>query len=379
MDNSNKNQPLIDETQMGELGMTTEESPINQKELDTQDTQGVSWKQKLTMSALMIWITLTSSTMGILGPILVTYFKSDYFVVFATSFEFFIFFGLLYLFSVKNKVSPPEKCLIIQLGLFNAIMAMSLLYASEPTRTPPVMQSTLTGLAVLPSAVMRRLTFNKDTLYHKMWTTLSCLLLLASLILSGIPLVEDWSSNENDLWSIMWCFIYLFGVCARSYYNVIQEKYVRKTEYGPGIDLTTKQKFDNKIILSFFSRIVMICIIMPMFGVDWIGKNITQPLTDFNESFYEGFTTTHGGLLLQGFILCYFTLFFSAIYLNAISTNYHMILTAIANPTVALFFTIFPDLNPGIKYPWWIVISSLVCGIVSVAFWIKGESKIKKK
>lgn len=375
MDKSDKNQYLIDEAQLKEIGYD-EESPINNEELTNQ---GMSFKQKLIMSGLMIWITLTSSTMGILGPILVTYFKSDYFVVFTTSFEFFIFFGLLYLFSVKKKVSPPEKCLIVQLGIFNALMAMSLLYASDPTRTPPVMQSTLTGLAVLPSAIMRRLTFGKDTQYHKVWTTLSCLLLLASLVLSGIPMVEDWSTNENDMWSILWCFIYLFGVCTRSYYNVIQEKYVRRTEYAPGIDLTFKQKFNNKIILSFFSRIIMICMIMPMFGFDWIGKNITQPLTDFNESFYEGFTTVHGGLLLQGFIVCYFTLFFSAIYLNAISTNYHMILTAIANPTVALFFTIFPDLNPGIKYPWWIVILSLLCGIVSVAFWIKGESKIKKK
>ena len=50
-----------------------------------------------------------------------------------------------------------------------------------------------------------------------------------------------------------------------------------------------------------------------------------------------------------------------------------MILTNITNQSVAIFFTIFPELNHGIQYPLAVTISSLVLNVLSVVLWIKGE------
>lgn len=317
---------------------------------------------------LMTWVTITSSTMGILSPLLVTHFESEYFVVAATAIEFFVLFGIMFFTLVRDYKESLIWKHIIWLGIFNAYMAMSLLYASHPERTPPVMQSTLTGLAIIPSAIFRKLSFPDAPNYDMRFIGLSCLFLAGSLVAAAIPIADN-----NKHASYWWSLIYLSGVCARSYYNIIQEKYVRETEYTPGSPMNDREKLENRIRLSFYSRIIMIMVIIPAFGLEWIDNKDYEPFTKFDHSFHEAFTNLSHGGMLQGFIICYFFLFFSAIYLNAISTNYHMILTAICNPMVALFFTIFPDLNPGLHYPLWSVVASLGLSFVSVFLWMKGN------
>ena len=354
-------------------------------------TPAMSAADKWKLSALMAIVLVTSTVMGILSPLVVMYFESDYFVVFMTSFEFMIIFGLLYLFVTRNKGKPRQIGLISQLGIFNAIMAMSYLYASDPTRTPPVMQSTLTGMAIVPSAIMRRCMFGKSVTYNPILITFASIFLAGSLGLAAVPVITD---LHGDYVTVFWCMVYLFGVCARSWYNVIQEKYVRVTEYGAITDehgntvhgslgLTFRQKLGNKFELSFYSRLIMIACILPLFGVEWIGMSenttLLEPLIEFNSSMYVAFSSAKEGAILQGFIISYLCLFFSAIYLNGISTNYHMILTAVCNPMVGLFFTIFPQLNPGLQYPLWITLSSLGCGVISVVLWMFGEGDTAKK
>ena len=323
---------------------------------------------------LMSWVTLTSTIMGILSPLLVIRYESDYYVLFAISIEFFILFGIMFL-CVKEKTKMLKWKLIVQLGIFNAYMAITLLYASDPTRTPPVMQSTLTGLAIVPSAIFRKIAFPKSIKYNMIYITISCIFLLCSVIISGIPI-----ASNSDIYSFWWCLIYISGVCARSYYNVIQEKYVRCTEYVDNKILSSREKLDNRIRLSFYSRFFAIITIIPAFAFEWIQNTGIIPFEDFYDSFAESVQYNSSAVMLQGFILCYFGLFFSAIYLNAISTNYHMILTAICNPSVALFFTIFPELNTGIQYPIWSTIFSLVFSFLSIVFWMKGDiSNVENK
>ena len=72
-------------------------------------------------------------------------------------------------------------------------------------------------------------------------------------------------------------------------------------------------------------------------------------------------------------------MFMLGIYVNSISTNYTMITKVVISPSVAIFFTIFSDLNPGLKYPLWIVIVTVIASIISVILWLKGESKIEYK
>ena len=336
-------------------------------------------KQKCCMAVLILIVAILSAVMGIMAPIVIMTFSSDYFVTFMITLELFILFGLAWIFVVKDKSFPQKWKLILDLGISNAFMALFILYSSDPTRTPPVMQSTLTALTVVPAVLMRYCVFGKEHVYFdKVLNVVSIILLVASVAIAGYPLASD--IEHVDLMSIIWSVVYLVGICILTWYNVSQEKYVRltETEY---INTTDREKLDNKIILSFFSRIPMLIIVICAFGVEYVLvlNNETSPLLRFNESFYEAFTQLKSGLILQGFVLTYFVLFFSAIYLNAISTSYHMILTVISNPAVALFFTIFPSLNPGIQYPLWVTISSLILSISSVLFWIAGESQFFKK
>src|SRR4029078_7535187 len=82
-----------------------------------------------------------------------------------------------------------------------------------------------------------------------------------------------------------------------------------------------------------------------------------------------------GFILTQLFIFDCLFLFIISVYLNEISTNYNMILTNLTNQSVALFFTIFSNLNHGVHYPLSITILSMLCNIISVILWVKGESK----
>lgn len=240
------------------------------------------------------------------------------------------------------------------------------------------MQSMLTALTVIPAVLMRYCVFGKEYVYFdKILNVISIILLVTSVVIAGYPLADD--IRHINLVCIFWSVIYLIGICILTWYNVTQEKYVRQTE-TKYTNTTFREKLDNKIILSFFSRIPMLVIVIFSFGIEYllVLDNETSPLLRFNESFYQAFTQLESGLILQGFIITYFVLFFSAIYLNAISTSYHMILTVISNPAVALFFTIFPSLNPGIQYPLWVTISSIIFSVSSVICWIAGESQFFK-
>jgi len=50
-----------------------------------------------------------------------------------------------------------------------------------------------------------------------------------------------------------------------------------------------------------------------------------------------------------------------------------MILTNITNQSVAIFFSVFPNLNNGLKHPIYFTIPSLLFNIISVALWVCGE------
>ncbi|AYV78840.1 MAG: hypothetical protein Edafosvirus37_14, partial [Edafosvirus sp.] len=52
-----------------------------------------------------------------------------------------------------------------------------------------------------------------------------------------------------------------------------------------------------------------------------------------------------------------------------------MIASAIINPLTIVFFTIFDNLNSGIKYPLYVIIPGLFCSIIATILWIKGEKK----
>jgi len=113
-----------------------------------------------------------------------------------------------------------------------------------------------------------------------------------------------------------------------------------------------------------------------LFWLEYIFGYSDSPLTTFLNSFKTFFTNFEQTFLLELFIYDCLLLYVLSIHLNAISTNYNMILTNLTNQSVAIFFVIFPSLNNGIKHPVWIIMISLFFNIVSVCLWIRGEENV---
>ena len=82
--------------------------------------------------------------------------------------------------------------------------------------------------------------------------------------------------------------------------------------------------------------------------------------------------------LITGFIMAYICVYYSAIYLNSKSANYSMLTLTLVSPTIITFFEIFPNLNTGIHYPLYIVITSIVLNLLSLFTWKYWEEYVVK-
>ena len=260
---------------------------------------------------------------------------------------------------------PQELLLLIKIGICGGLVAILFSYSANPKRTPVILQSIFLGLAIIPCAIFSKLILKKQVHYDKKYLIASIFVLLVSVIVATIPMFMN--NQDSAFNNILWSGMYLFGVIFLGLSNVLQEKYI----------MLTNTTFKNKIKMAFYTflfstlLLLILCWVDIVFGYE---NNTNDAFKSFINSFYVFGTDGTKMLLIQLFVLVMFVLVIVSIYLNAISTNYNMILTNVSNQVVALCFTIFPSLNSGIQYPLWVIIISLLLNIVSVVLWIKGES-----
>lgn len=314
---------------------------------------------------LITTITINGGFQSIIIPILDTHYPSIYFILSTSSFQFCFAFGIIYLIIVRKGVGlPPKKLTVFGAGLFNGLMSVSLIYASKPTRTPVVLQSILSGLVILPTVVLTKLFLKKKVRYNCFFSVTSIICLIVSLGISTIPLIKTWTWG-----GLGWICVYIFGTFCRSAFNVLQERYFIETD-----DTSLK----NKIVNVFYIRLTHFIIVALSFWMEYaIGyKDIKDhgPIQIFVESVKVFITKPIYMGLLEAFVVSYILLYMLGVYLNTISTNYNMITAVAATPANAVFFAIFPKLNPGIQYPPIIFVPSLIFAMISIALWIKGET-----
>ena len=238
-----------------------------------------------------------------------------------TSIQFTIIFGIAYLVVHKMKPHLPDhKMTIFWSGVFSAGMSLFKVYASHPERTPPVMQSILAGLAILPNVIFTKVILKKNVVYVKKFIIPSLILLIASIGISVIPLTSNWNPM-----SILWICMYLIGMVCRSLYCVMQEKYLTDSK-----DVSVK----NKITIMFYTRVVHIVVIIPFFWLEYVIGYTNTPFAALGNSFVEFFTKVREGWMLEGFILAYLTFYIFSVYLNSVSSNYNMIASVAIGPAV---------------------------------------------
>lgn len=317
----------------------------------------------------ILWIILLSITtcvLRILIPIITVMYQSMLFISINSSVQFCIIFGIAYLIINKFKFSMPSNLKIILFsGICGAVSSFLLVYTSNPSRTPAIFQSIIPGLSVIFSAIMTKIILKKEVQYRKILIFLSLFFQIGGIVILVIFISSEW-----DLMSIMWTSIYLISIIIRCLQNILQEKYMIMSD-DKGIN--------TKSTLMFYERVFQFVVIIMFSWLDFfIGYN-DDMVGNFYQSMVMFGTEYQASLLFESFIFSYILLYIFSVYLNQISTNYNMITSTLTNPSVAIFFTIFPNLNPGIKFPLYATIISVSCSIIGVILWIQGEKIINDK
>lgn len=333
------------------------------------------WCENIKVILLIIGVIVTASIEHITIPIFVTEYPSIYFILLMTSVQgtFFYIIGFLILKCKNagdyNELPPLSNnfLTIVFAGITNALMSMFLAYSANPIRTPVVVQSIFLGLAIIPSIIFTKAVLKKKVNYDYFYSSMSMIFLLSSIIVACIPIYL----NTNHLYTnnMYWILLYLLGVIFLSLANILQEKY---------IIVTSNHTLINKFrFASIMSCIQIICLLMLCWMDIYFGYFGTpsEALAAFVQSFLTFFSDAYKMFLIELFVLDILVLFIFSIYLNAISTNYNMILTNLTNQSVALFFLIFPHLNHGIKYPMSVTMLSLTFNISSIILWVRGEKR----
>lgn len=324
-------------------------------------------KDSHKLGLLVTGVSVTGATQRIIVTFLASRYPSMIFVILMSGLHFIAFFGLLLLFITKAKYELFKPLrghvwTVVIAGVFNGLSGLFSLYASNPVRTPAVVQSVLPALAIVPSVIMTKYILKIQLSYDKSYIIPSLVCLIVSIGISVIPVVSQWYPM-----SIVWILIYILGTILRSGHNIMQEKYMGDTG-----DYT----FLNKVRMIFYIRLTQFAVAVLFSWLDiFLGYSDNMAVA-FVKSFDHFGSNSISCLLLEIFTGSYICMFMISVSLNAISTNYNMIATAIVNPSTAIFYTIFPSLNHGLQYPLYIVVPSLVLSILSVILWIKGQNHI---
>ena len=327
--------------------------------------------QNTKLFFLIIGVIITGSIQHITIPLMAAKIPSLYFLVLLIATEgLILYITILLSFTIYYRsnvfiIENKPLFLTIGSGITSGLMSICLLYSANPERTPVVIQSIFLGTAIIPSIIFTKVILQKYVQYDLKYAILSLIFLLVSIGISIIPLFQ--TENKFSPRNIGWIIMYSSGIVLYSLYNIIQEKYI--------ID-TADTTFQKKIRFALYSGIFQVLTVICLFWIDLLlgyNNNLKEFGNTFIQSFFELFDNFVTSLLIQLFIFDCLVLFIISIYLNEISTNYNMILTNLTNQSVALFFTIFPALNTGIKYPLSITMLSMLCNIISVMIWIKSE------
>lgn len=323
--------------------------------------------QKFILFICVSGTIISGSVVGILIPLCTIYIQSEYAIILISIIEICIIFTLI-MFYIKFKIDKDvfyvdgwmNRLLILLSGLLYSLMVIAKIYASNPSRTSPIMQSTIAATALIFSVGFSKLLLNKSVTYKISFIVLSIITFCASVLL---PLIYELIYTKSSS-LYLWVLLYLFGTICRGLYSTLQEKYFLQSNDFSIINL---------IKLLFYTNIVQLITIVPSFGLEYVMGHSDDPFQSFLNSTKIIFTDTKTSLFFHGFIMAHFLFLGFSIWLNSISSNYVMITSVVITPMVTIFFVIFPNLTPMIIFPLYIIIPSLLMSVVSTITWIYGE------
>lgn len=343
------------------------------------------------MNDIVYTVTATIGTVvfgsmqNILVPILIDSFKSNmgspYFILITSAFFFWVVFGIMfssYKMTTKPKSYPDgAHKIFFWTGTFDAFTGIFLVYASDATRTPIVLQSILAGTAIVFTVIASKLLIvsKKDINYKNKYVFSSLFLLAISVGLSTIP---QYVESDWGLQNLFWIIIFLVGIICRAIYNTLQEKYIemaKAKESQEFISNNDSRDWEHKLVILYWTCFYQFFVMVFFVWLDIIpffGYSKPSNFLDHTKNFYKCYFLIDCKwtlLLGLGFIAGYIGSYFSAIYLNAKSANFSMLATTMIPPAVISFFEIFPSLNSGENYSPFIIISCISLNTACVIIW----------
>lgn len=319
--------------------------------------------EKIGIFITIILVIVFGATQYVVMPSSVGTYSSIYFSVSTACLQYAIIALIMMLATNRCKiVVPDQKITTFFCGLFGEMMTIFYVYSADPSRTQPIMQIILTIFSIFPSVIMTRFILKKINSYKKRYIIPSIVFLLASIVLTIIPIKE--SLNKE---SIIWILMFVIAIICSTFYSIYQEKYI--------MDKRDKT-FANKMVLIFWTRFIQLIIVAMCFWVEFIiGHNPQNPLKSFLDSWTQFTTNKMDVIILKLGIVTYLLSDVVSTFMNAISTNYNMVASAGSQPVAILFFTIFSEFNTGIKYSWYMSVLCSIFSLISIGLWTKGETK----
>lgn len=304
---------------------------------------------------LIIGIIVTSSIQGILIPKIVSSFQSMYLLLLIIAGIFAILLTIIHGIFVRQPYKPKYFEYVVYIAMFNTFESVAMIYSANPSRTPILIQTILVGIVILPTAFLTRYYLQKQVVYKQHLIIPSIIFLIASLVISSLPLYSEWH------WmSILWISLYAFGVVSISFYNIMQEK---------SMIVEDRHDATHKLSIITYAAVLKFLFIIPLFPVEWLFLDdpLSSALSDI-----EVFKTNW--MIVIGFCVTYTVTCILAVNLNSLSTNMNMISSTMVNIIVMTYYSIFPPAN-SVRYPLLIIIACMILNVHSIVFWHFGETR----
>lgn len=366
----------------------SEEKRLSIKSLNLEDNNSLlhKIKDKLAIILCTIIIIVAGSAQAILLPLCTLYIQSGYFILFSSVIEINIIFSvimLIYYFYLDDTIFRLKRrviFIVIAAGICQYLTCLIQAYASDPSRTAPIMQSTVNATTLIFSVLFGTIFLKKDVSYNLKFVIVSVTAIVISVLL---PLIYELTTIGLNT-QIAWTCGYAFGTSLKGANIVLQEKYFitmnntnddnTNDDNTHEDDENTDDSIGNKLRLLFYTNLIQIPLVIPSIGFDFVFNNATNVTTELLDGPKVLFTNYRVFLLFHGFILAYFVFLGSAMWLNKISSNYVSVTNVVIGPTVTIFFQSFKNLTSDIVYPLYIVIPRLILSICGNLLWIFGEN-----
>eukprot|EP01130_Rhizamoeba_saxonica_P009170 TRINITY_DN3728_c0_g1_i1.p1 TRINITY_DN3728_c0_g1~~TRINITY_DN3728_c0_g1_i1.p1 ORF type:complete len:286 (+),score=34.32 TRINITY_DN3728_c0_g1_i1:427-1284(+) len=268
------------------------------------------------------------------------------------------------------------------IGLLDAVNGILIVYASKPTRTPPVLQAIFVNMMLFFSlpATKFLIKSKKNIVYCSFYPVASIICLLYGVLMLLLPTFISIVNGEGMMFEnsqIIWCVVFILGVVPGALYNVLQEKFLERRKNETYRDI----KADIFMML-FWGCFFQLIVILACFWTDIIqgfgfSDDFTSFITNLDKSLlclFGGCETTWRYFLI--FDIGYLISYLCQATLNMESANYGIIAVMLSSPVVGIVGVIFPDeWNQGDITTLYTAIPSLFGILVGTLFWKYWERK----